>query len=140
MIKPFFLPNKRKPLESELSALTKNNTWSIVSLPVGHKPIRCRWVYRIKYRFNGSIERYKARLVAKGYTQVEGIYYIATFSPTAKLTTLCCLLTIAVARNWFTYQLDVKNAFLHRDLHETVYMELPPGFHRQGKNLVCQLH
>ena len=54
------------------------------------------------------------------------INYIATFSPNAKLTILQCLLNVATIRNWFTYQLDVKNAFLHGNLHETVYMELLP--------------
>jgi len=86
-------------MEVELSTLTKSNTWSIVSLAAGHKPMECRWVYKIKYRFDGSIKRYKACLVTKGYMQVEGIDYIATFSPTAKLTTLHCLFTIVAVRN-----------------------------------------
>ena len=112
----------------------------MVPLPVGHKPIGCKWVYKIKYRSDGTIERYKARLVAKGCTQVEGIDYKETFSPTAKLTTLRCLLTVAVARQWFTHQLDVQNVFLHGDLHEEVYMQPPPGLRRQGENIVCRLN
>ncbi|KAK9077344.1 hypothetical protein SSX86_005681 [Deinandra increscens subsp. villosa] len=133
-------PHWQKAMAEELRALEHNNTWTLVPLPRGHKPIGCRWVYKIKYNSNGTIERYKARLVAKGYTQVEGIDYKDTFSPTAKLTTLRCLLTVAAARNWFTHQLDVQNAFLHGDLHEVVYMTPPPGLHRQGENTVCRLN
>ena len=127
-------------MNTKLEALQQNNTWSLVTLPVGHKPIGCKWVYKIKYKFDGTIERYKACLVAKGYNQVEGIDYQQTFSPTAKLTTLRCLLTIVAARNWFTHQLDVQNAYLHGDLHEIVYMEPPPGLRRQGENIVCRLN
>ncbi|KAG5556472.1 hypothetical protein RHGRI_006920 [Rhododendron griersonianum] len=133
-------PHWQNAMQAELEALQHNNTWSLGPLPTGHKPIGCRWVYKIKYHSDGSIERYKARLVAKGYTQVEGLDYLETFSPTAKLTTLRCLLTIAAARNWFIHQLDVQNAFLHGDLHEKVYMEPPPGLRRQGEHLVCRLN
>ncbi|KAD4180157.1 hypothetical protein E3N88_28748 [Mikania micrantha] len=133
-------PHWQQAMAAELKALKDNNTWSLVPLPMGHKPIGCRWVYKIKYNSDGTIERYKARLVAKGYTQVEGIDYKETFSPTAKLTTLRCLLTVAAARNWFTHQLDVQNAFLHGDLHEVVYMTPPPGFLQKGDNVVCRLN
>ena len=132
-------PQWRQAMQTELEALQQNHTWSMVPLPMGHKAIGCKWVYKIKHKSDGTIERYKARLVAKGYTQVEGINYQETFSSTAKLTTLRCLLTVAAAQYWFTYQLDVQNAFLHGDLHEIIYMEPPPGLRRQGENMVCRL-
>ena len=96
-------PNWQKAMDEELSALQLNQTWTLTLLPAGHKSIRCKWVYKIKYNSDGSVDRYKARLVAKGYTQIEGVDYYETFSPTTKLTTLRCLLTNAAARNWFTH-------------------------------------
>lgn len=127
-------------MQTELDALARNNTWSLVSLPASHQPIGCKWVYKIKYNFDGSIERYKSRLVAKGYTQVEGVDYLETFSPTAKLTTVRCLLAVAASRNWIIHQMDVHNAFLQGDLDEVVYMDIPLGLRRQGENLVCRLN
>ena len=125
---------------SEIQALEDNHTWSMVPLPPGHRPIGCKWVYKIKYHADGSIERYKARLVAKGFTQREGIDYKDTFAPVAKLITVRCLLAVATVRNWPLHQMDVQNAFLHGELSEEVYMLPPPGYHRQGENVVCRLH
>lgn len=133
-------PEWQEAMNFELQALEANNTWTLTSLPPGKTPIDCRWVYKIKHRSDGSIERYKARLVAKGFTQMEGIDYHDTFSPTAKIVSVRCLLSLAAAQNWSIHQLDVNNAFLHGDLHEEIYMSPPPGFWRQGENLVCRLN
>ncbi|CAJ2646289.1 unnamed protein product [Trifolium pratense] len=128
-----------KAMQSELQALEQNKTWTIVSLPTGVKPIGSKWVYKIKRKSDGSIERYKARLVAKGYNQVEGIDYFETFSPVAKMTTIRVVLAIASIRNWFVHQLDVNNAFLHGELCEDVYMQIPQGLEGFATDKVCKL-
>ena len=121
-------PDWRKAIRDEMHALEKNGTWEVVPKPKEKVPVGCKWVFTIKYKVDGSIERYKARLVAKGYTQTYGINYQETFAPVAKINTVCVLLSLAANLEWPLQQLDVKNAFLNGDLKEEIYMELPPGF------------
>ncbi|GKB38125.1 putative RNA-directed DNA polymerase [Tanacetum coccineum] len=98
-----------------------------------------KWVYKIKFKPNGEVERYKARLVAKGFTQIKGVDYYDTFAPVAKLVTIRTLLTVAVKRDWIIYRLDVNNAFLHGDMDEEVYMKIPQGFSNDNETRVCRL-
>ena len=133
-------------MSEEIEAMHANNTWSIVPLPADKTSIGCRWVYTNKMNSDGTLARHKARLVAKGYTQQQGVDFIETFSPVAKLISVKFLLAIASSQNWFLSQLDISNAFLNGDLFEEVYMDMPMGYipkqnqsSSHGK-LVCKLH
>ncbi|GJU50641.1 ribonuclease H-like domain-containing protein [Tanacetum coccineum] len=83
-------------MNSEMDAFYKNNTWDLVELPKGRKAIGAKWVWKIKYKSDGEIERYKARLVAKGFNQREGIDFDETFSSMVKIVTVRCLINLAV--------------------------------------------
>ena len=118
----------RKARDEEMQALIKNQTWEVVDIRKRIKPVGCRWVFNIKYNSDGRIERYKARLVAKGYSQMYGVDYKETFAPVAKMNIIHMRLSLAVNLDWKLRQYDIKNAFLHGDLEEEIYMTLPPGF------------
>ena len=96
-------------------------------MPLSANLVRCKWIYKIKTKSDGFIERYKAHLVTWGLTQEYGIDYKEIFSPVTKMTPIRTLLDLAVTRQWPLYQMDVKNAFLNGDLSEVVYMQSPPG-------------
>ena len=133
--------NWRKAMDEEYNALMKNKTWHLVPSHHGNKNvIDCKWIYKIKKKSDGSIERYKARLVAKGFKQRYGIDYEDTFSPVVKAATIHLVLAIAVSRGWSLRQLDVKNAFLHGVLEEEVYMRQPPGYEDvHAPHHICKL-
>ena len=98
------------------------------------------WVYTVKQKADDSIERYKARLVAKGFTHIYGVDYQETFAVVAKMNSVRILLSLAVNLDWSLHQFDVKNAFLHGDLAEEVYMDIPPWFaDAKSKGKVCRL-
>ncbi|GJU30928.1 ribonuclease H-like domain-containing protein [Tanacetum coccineum] len=97
----------------EMEALFRNNTYVLADLPPGRKAIGCKWIWKIKYKSSGEIDRYKARLVAK--------------------------VLVKERNGWPLFQLDVNNAFLYGDLKVEVYMELPPGYYDKNETRVCKL-
>ena len=126
-------------MEAELQALEANHTWDIVSCPPHIKPIGSKWVYTVKLKSDGSLDRYKACLVALGNKQEYGLDYEETFAPVAKMTTVRTILAIATSKAWHLHQIDVKNAFLNGNLKEEIYMKLPPSMPTTTSDEVCKL-
>lgn len=118
--------------EDELDSITKLESWTLVDLPPGAKPIGLKWVFKIKRNADGSINKYKSRLVAKGYVQRYGIDYEEVFAPVARIETIRLLINLAATHGWEIHHLDVKTAFLHGELKETVYVTQPEGFEVKG--------
>ncbi|WKA11318.1 hypothetical protein VitviT2T_028828 [Vitis vinifera] len=130
----------KEAINDEMDSIMSNQTWELIDLPPGSKPIRCKWVFRMKYHTDGMIQTFKARLVAKGFKQREGIDYFDTYAPVARTTSIRILFALASIHNLFVHQIDVKTAFLNGDLNEEVYMEQPEGFVLLGnENKVCSL-
>jgi hypothetical protein len=127
-------------MQEEYDFLVVNNTWSLVPLPKGRKPISCKWVFKIKHGVDGEIERYKTRLVAKGFTQRFRVNYNETFAHVTKFVLICCILALAAIEDMEIHQIDVKTTFLNGDLEEDICMEQPKGFTQKGEHFVCKLH
>ena len=128
-------------MTEEFQALQNNGTWTLCPRLPHQNIISNKWVYRIKQKSDGTIERFKARLVAKGFDQQNGIDYTETFSLVIKPATIRVILSLVVQFDWTIRQLDISNAFLHGHLLEDVYMEQPRGFiDNQHLDFVCKLH
>ncbi|GJU56829.1 retrovirus-related pol polyprotein from transposon TNT 1-94, partial [Tanacetum coccineum] len=121
-------PYWKEAIQSEIDSIVHNNTWKLVDLPSGHKPIGHKWIFKKKLRPDGTIEKYKARLVAKGYRQKEGQDFFDTYSPVTRITSIRTVIVIAAIHNLIIHQMDVKTAFLNGKLDEEIYMQQPEGF------------
>lgn len=134
-------PQWRAAMGLEFDALLQAGTWSLVPRHPSMNVLPNKWVYKIKKKSDGSVERYKARLVANGFHQQEGVDFQETFSPVVKHTTIRVILALAVQSNWPIHQLDVQNAFLNGFVTEEVYMHQPRGFVDSNfPDHVCRLH
>ena len=110
-----------------MEALDDNGTWNLVQLPAGKKAIGCRWVFAVKVNPDGFVVRLKARLSN-------------LLLKVAKMTYVRLFISMATSYNWGLHQLDIKNAFLHGNLQEEVYMEQPLAFVAHGEiGKVCLL-
>nr|AAT38052.1 unknown protein [Oryza sativa Japonica Group]BAG97874.1 unnamed protein product [Oryza sativa Japonica Group] len=116
-------PNWRAAMAEEFKALIDNGTWRLVPRPPGANVVTGKWIFKHKFHSDGSLARHKARWVVRGYSQQHDIDYNETFSPVVKPSTIRVVLSITTSRSWPINQLDVKNAFLHGTLDETVYCQ-----------------
>jgi hypothetical protein len=107
-------------INEEIDAMDRNKTWSVIERPENQKLIDCHWVFKIKRKSDGPVDRYKARLVAKGFTQ-PGVDYDETFAPVVRFDTLRLLHALAAHHGWIPQQLDIKPAFLYGHLSEMIY-------------------
>lgn len=125
----------------EMHSIDENNTWSLVDLPPGQRPIGLKWVYKLKKDAAGNVVKHKACLVAKGYVQRAGVDFDEVFAPVARLDSVRLLMAIAAQQSWEVHHLDVKSAFLNGELAEEVYVVQPPGFIKEGEDSkVLRLH
>ncbi|RVW85181.1 Retrovirus-related Pol polyprotein from transposon TNT 1-94 [Vitis vinifera] len=118
--------NSQKWIEAmneEYKSMQDNKVWELVPLPVGTKPIGCKWIFKTKRDSNGNVERYKARLVAKGFTQKEGIDFKETFSPVSTKDSFRIIMALVAHYDLELHQMDIKTAFLNGDIDETIYMQ-----------------
>ncbi|GJZ91345.1 ribonuclease H-like domain-containing protein [Tanacetum coccineum] len=110
--------NWQNAMRNEYTTLIKNKTWTLVPRPSDTNIVRCMWLFCHKYLADGTLSRYKARLVENGSTQLEGVDVDETSSSVVKLGTIRTVLSLATSRHWPIHQLDVKNAFIIRSLHQ----------------------
>ena len=117
-----------------------SDVWEVVPRPSNKSVVGSRWIFRIKYAADGSIEKFKARFVAKGYAREEGIDYEETFALVARYTSIRFVIALAAQMGWEIHQMDVKTVFLNGVIEEEVYIEQPEGFETHDqKTHVCRL-
>lgn len=127
-------------MQREYDSLIANGTWVAAALPKNRKVVSGKWVYTLKRDQDGKIVKFKARFVARGFSQVQGLDYQETFSPTVRLSTLRILLAVATHYDWEISQIDYETAFLNGELEEDIYIEEPDGFEQvPGKKQVLKL-
>lgn len=117
----------------EIQSLMRNKTWEEARLPPGRTAVKSKWVFRVKKKANGELDKYKARLVAKGFSQKYKIDYEETFAPVVRYTSIRLLLGLAAELDLEIDQMDVVTAFLNSKLSEDIYMKLPNDDFLKGK-------
>ncbi|KAG8477612.1 hypothetical protein CXB51_030157 [Gossypium anomalum] len=100
-------PDWAVAVNSELQALLKNNTWTLSTLPANRRVVGCKWLFKVKRKADGTVDRYKARLVAKGFSQHAGFDFRDTFSPVVRAATIRVVLALVIIKGWSLRQVDV---------------------------------
>ena len=135
----------REAIDKELAGLIALHTWDLVpatDMPQGSNLMHCHYVFAVKRKGDGSIEKFKARLVADGNTQKYGVDFDRIFATVVKTQTIRLVLIIAAARDYNLTSIDITQAYLQAELKEDLFMRVPPGVQRfdsAGQPLVCKL-
>lgn len=135
----------QQAMDKEIADLLGHETWELVrrdSIPKGRRASKSKWVYKIKYLRDGTIERFKARFVVCGYSQIKGQDYTRAFSSTLRATSFRILLAIAAYEGLTLHQMDVTNAFTQADIDEDLWVEQAKGFEiydKDGGEMVLKL-
>jgi hypothetical protein len=122
----------------EYQSLISNGTWELGLPPSEVKVLGGKWVYKIKFKADGTVERYKARWVAKGYEQIEGIDFQEVFAPSSRYATLRALIALSASEGLHLHLLDIRTAFLNGLLEEEVWIQQPLGFEEDPEK-ACHL-
>ncbi|GJY81388.1 zinc finger, CCHC-type containing protein [Tanacetum coccineum] len=130
--------DEKEAINDEMDFIMGNNSWVLVNLPPGCKPLGCKWIFKRKLKVDGTIEKFKARLVIQGFKQKSGKDYFDTYAPVARISTIRLLIAMASIHNIIIHQMDVKTGFLNGDLEEEVYMNQPQGFIMSGNENKCK--
>ncbi|CAI7780432.1 unnamed protein product [Closterium sp. NIES-54] len=125
-------------MDAEFNSLIENETWELVELPKGRRPISSKWVFKVKSGADGALEWFKSRLVTKGFQQKEKVDFGEIFAPVVKPVTLRTVLAGAAVKGWHVKQMDITTAFLNGILLEDIYMAHPDGY-EDGTSRVCKL-
>ncbi|CAI5462925.1 unnamed protein product [Closterium sp. Yama58-4] len=130
----------REAMDKELKALEERNTWKVVPIGVARNKtiLTGKWVFRVKTKADGTIDKFKARWVVRGFDQEHGRDFTETFAPVSRHTSLRILLAIAAMKKKKLRQIDVANAFLYAPVDAEIFVELPHGSNTNSTH-VCQL-
>lgn len=136
------LPDAQKYHEAacdEIQSLLDNGTWELAQLPPGRKAVGCRWVFVIKRKADGTVDRFKARLVAQGFSQRPGFDFQETYASTLKWATLRAILAYAAIEDLEIESVDISSAFLNGEIDSEVFMRQPEGFPQGSPEQVLRL-
>ncbi|GJV19745.1 zinc finger, CCHC-type containing protein [Tanacetum coccineum] len=127
----------KEAINDEMDSIMGNNTWALIDLPPGCRPLGCKWIFKRKLNVDGTVKKFKARLVIQGFKQKSGIDYFDTYAPVARISTIRLLIAMTSIHSLIIHQMDVKTTFLNGELEDEVYMNQPLGFILPGnKNKV----
>ena len=134
-------PKWEEAINAELKSLDDTHAWNVVKCPKNTNVVSCKWVFKIKKNTVDEIDKYKACLVAHGFIQQYGVGCHGTYTPIARLASLCLVLAIAAHHGWDINIFNFHSAFLNGKLYDNgvIFMELLPGFNKQDHDLVACL-